>query len=48
MDTGDVPARIAKAPTHIIGFDEITGRVCHLLNWHSESQQFLQAPYVIS
>ena len=24
------------------------GRVCHLLNWHSESQQFLQAPYVIS
>jgi putative ATP-dependent endonuclease of OLD family len=24
------------------------GRVCHLLNWHSEIQQFLQAPYVIS
>ena len=24
MDRGDVPARIAKAPTHIIGFDEIT------------------------
>ena len=24
------------------------GRVCHLLNWHSESQQFSQAPYVIS
>jgi hypothetical protein len=27
---------------------EETGRVCHLLNWHSEIQQFLQAPYVIS
>jgi hypothetical protein len=26
----------------------IFGRVCHLLNWHPEGQQFLQAPYVIS
>ena len=26
----------------------ITGRVCHLLNWHFKGQQFLQAPNMIS
>jgi hypothetical protein len=32
----------------LIGEASFLGRVCHLLNWHSEIQQFLQAPYVIS